>query len=94
MNYEIYSKDGKKLALNEVDEYLCKQLNIEISAEDYCFPFNDLVFIGSLSIEKDARGFTTPEKVAEWAKESAYSLQTTALVSYLLTYKYDIKSWK
>ena len=74
MNYEIYSKDGKKLALNEVDEYLCKQLNIEISEEDYCFPFNDLVFIGSLSVEKDARGFTTPEKVAEWAKESTYSL--------------------
>lgn len=33
MNYEIYSKDGKKLTLNEVDEYLCKQLNIEVSEE-------------------------------------------------------------
>ena len=31
---------------------------------------------------------------AEWAKESTYSLQTIALVSYLLTYKYDIKSWR
>lgn len=93
MEYQIYDKEGNKLILNEVDEYLCKELNIPVDNENYCPLFHNLTFIGTLSIEKDNRGFTTPEKVSEWAKNSNYSLQTTALVAYLLTHKYDIKSW-
>lgn len=95
MEYAIYNKNGIRLTLNEVDEDLCKMLNTKVDPNEFCELFNDLTFIGSVSIDKNNKGLTTPETVKAWVEspDNHYSTLTVALVSYLLTYEYDIKSW-